>query len=544
MSKKALAILMRARMRPNDPSKLALSPLSNEVKQMLSNSQGNQSSANVERHASEDGNGKLNKQRSFEVVRESMHSAISMNKTEVLDSVLNDFSEGYFSLSFENRRQLLLTLAKEYDLNRTQVRELIKQYLGLQLPTGNETQSGGVEDEGFLSTFYRIEKNLRHSLKPVYEILFERLNTHPGGLKFLTILRADILSILAEENIASLRALDSYLKEKLSTWLSPAALELHQITWDDPASLLEKIVAYEAVHPISNLIDLKRRLGVGRRCFGYFHSAMPGEPLIFIEVALLKNVAQTIQEVLWDHPPIPESEATCALFYSISSTQPGLAGINLGKFLIKRVITLVKRDMPNISVFATLSPIPGFMQWLLSKLASQSKLAEAEDVSCSSADRSGLTFYENVLEPEEERALVDSSGDLAAGKNGMEIMLNLLTSTSHEWTNSAKLLSALEQPLMRLCARYLLQEKKRGKALDSVANFHLQNGAMVQRINWMADRSEKGLCQSAGIMVNYVYRPEKIEEYAQSYFSTGHIHSSYDVRRYIQPLTENESSTD
>ncbi|XP_022716146.1 malonyl-CoA decarboxylase, mitochondrial isoform X1 [Durio zibethinus] len=544
MNKKALAILMRARMRPNDLSKLALSPLSNEVNQMLSNSQGNQSGTNVARLATEDGNENLNKQRSFQAVRESMHSAISMNKTEVLDSVLNEFSEGYFSLSFENRSKLLLTLAKEYDLNRTQVRELIKQYLGLQLPSGNAAQSGGVEDEGFLSTFYRIERNLRHSLKPVYEILFERLNTHPGGLKFLTILRADIFSILAEENIASLRALDSYLKEKLSTWLSPAALELHQITWDDPASLLEKIVAYEAVHPISNLIDLKRRLGVGRRCFGYFHSAIPSEPLIFIEVALLKNIAQTIQEVLWDNPPIPENEATCALFYSISSTQPGLAGINLGKFLIKRVITLVKRDMPDISVFATLSPIPGFMQWLLSKLASQSKLAEVEDISCSSADRSGLTFYENVLEPEEERALMDSSGDLAAGKSGMEIMLNLLKPTSHEWTNSAKLLSALKPPLMRLCARYLLQEKKRGKALDSVANFHLQNGAMVQRINWMADRSEIGLHQSAGIMVNYVYRPENIEEYAQSYFSTGHIHSSYDVQRYIQPLTEIESSTD
>ncbi|KAA3478771.1 malonyl-CoA decarboxylase, mitochondrial isoform X2 [Gossypium australe] len=185
-------------------------------------------------------------------------------------------------------------------------------------------------------------------------------------------------------------------------------------------------------------------------------------------------------------------------------------------------------------VFATLSPIPGFMQWLLSKLASQSKLAKAEDISRSSADRSGLTFYENILEPEEERALIDSLGDLASGKSGMEIMLNLLTPTSHEWTNSDKLLSALKPPLMRLCARYLLQEKKRGKALDSVANFHLQNGAMVQRINWMADQSEKGLNQSAGIMVNYVYRPENIEEYAQSYFSKGHIHSSYDVKRYIQ----------
>ncbi|XP_024950855.1 uncharacterized protein LOC102616729 isoform X2 [Citrus sinensis] len=483
MNKRSLAVLLRARMRPNNSTKLAFSPLPNR------------SRARAMQPSSDNAN---KPQRDFEHVRDSMHSAISMNKTEVIDTVLNDFSEGYFSLCYENRRRLLLVLAKEYDLNRTQVCELIKQYLGV---LGEEAQSAGHEEDGVLGSFYRIERNLRHALKPMYEGLFERLNMHPGGLKVLTSLRADILSILAEENIASLRALDSYLKEKLGTWLSPAALELHQITWDDPASLLEKIVAYEAVHPISNLLDLKRRLGVGRRCFGYLHAAIPGEPLIFIEVALLKNVAQTIQEVLWDDPPIPECEATCALFYSISSTQRGLAGINLGKFLIKRVITLVKRDMPHISTFATISPIPGFIQWLLSKLASQSKLAEVNDISQSSADRSGSAFRENILEPEEEKALMDLS-------------------------------------------EYLLQEKKRGKALDSVANFHLQNGAMIERINWMADRSENGLHQSAGIMVNYVYRLENIEEYAQSYFSTGQIHASDDVCRYVEPLNEHQPATD
>ncbi|KAJ4703974.1 Malonyl-CoA decarboxylase mitochondrial [Melia azedarach] len=512
---------------PNNSSKLAVSPLPNAVHKILSKSQ---------HPASKNGN---KPPREFEHVRDSMHLAISMNKTEVMDAVLNDFSEGYFSLSYENRRRLLLVLAKEYDLNRTQVRELIKQYLG-----GEDAQSAGPGEDGVPATFYRIERNLRHALKPMYEALFERLNMHPGGLKVLSSLRADILYILAEENIASLRALDSYLKEKLSTWLSPAALELHQITWDDPASLLEKIVAYEAVHPISNLLDLKRRLGVGRRCFGYLHPAIPGEPLIFIEVALLKNVAQTIQEVLWDDPPIPECEATCALFYSISSTQPGLAGINLGRFLIKRVITLVKRDMPHVSTFATLSPIPGYTQWLLSKLASQSKLAEVEDCSQSSADRSGCTFQENLLEPEEEKALMDLSEEISAGKNGMEVMWNLLTSRNHEWSNSAKLLSVLKPPLLRLCVRYLLQEKKRGKALDSVANFHLQNGAMIERINWMADLSDKGLHQSAGIMVNYVYRLENIEEYAQSYFSTGHIHASDDIHSYVKPLKEHEVMTD
>ncbi|XP_057463354.1 uncharacterized protein LOC130753358 [Actinidia eriantha] len=514
MNRKGLAILMRTKMR-------TLSPATSKINQMqLSPGEGNKLLA-------QQTSASTNTEREFEVVRESMNSAISMNKTEVLDAILNEFSEGYFSLSSDNRRKLLLILAREYDLNRAQVHELIKQYLGLEIP---HAEPGSHEEEGRLAAFYRIEWNLRHALKPMYEVLFERLNTHPGGLKFLCIIRKDILSILEEESLASLRALDSYLKEKLITWLSPAAVELHQITWDDPASLLEKIVAYEAVHPISNLIDLKRRLGVGRRCFGYLHRAIPGEPLIFIEVALLKNVAQTIQEVLWDDPPIPEFEATCALFYSISSTQPGLKGINLGKFLIKRVIDLVKKEMPNISTFATLSPIPGYMQWLLSKLAS--------------AEISGPTFRENILEPEEENALLDAFTECADGKNAMEIMWNLLTSTNHEWTKSERMISSLEAPLMRLCARYLLQEKKRGKALDSVANFHLQNGAMIGRLNWMADRSEKGFLQSGGIMVNYIYRLENIEENAQSYFSTGYIHSSSDVGCLVEPLKDHEATRD
>ncbi|KAK4284328.1 hypothetical protein QN277_001179 [Acacia crassicarpa] len=540
MNKKALAILMRARMRPNNSINPALSPLAKEMNQVNQNSPDSQSTGHAIRCDSEEPsemrtNDAGNCEREFELVRTSMHSAISMSKTEDLDSILHNFSEGYSNLSIENRRKLLLVLAREYDLNRVHVRELIKQYLGLELPgvTVDKAQ-GSFSEEGLFSSFYRIERNLRHTLRPLYEVLFDRLNTHPGGLRFLSILRSDILSFLTEENISSLRALDSYLKEKLSTWLSPAALELHQITWDDPASLLEKIVAYEAVHPISNLLDLKRRLGVGRRCFGYLHPAIPGEPLIFIEVALLKNIAQTIQEVLWDSPPIPENEATCALFYSISSTQPGLSGINLGKFLIKRVITLVIREMPHISTFATLSPIPGFMQWLLSKLASQTKLAES-DMSQSLAEGSSSTFWENILKPEEEKALMSISKDITSGKNGMEVMFNLLTSTYHKWTKSPELLSVLEPLLMRLCARYLLQEKKRGKALDSVANFHLQNGAMIERINWMADRSDKGLSQSGGIMVNYVYSLEHIDEFAYSYLSTGDIHASSDLRCTVEP---------
>lgn len=542
MNKKGLAILMRTRMKPTlsaNPTKLPFSPATNELNKMSANSEGNEPRKQISANCGDPEichqlNTPENPERGFELVRERMCSAISMNKTEVKDTVLTDFSEAYYGLSTEDRRKLLVVLSKDYDLNRTHVRDLMKQYLDLQLPAGDKGEVG-VEDDGLLSTFYRTERNLRHALQPTYESLFERLNTHPGGLKFLSVLRADILSTIKEHNIPSLRALDSNLKEKLITWLSPAALELHRITWDDPASLLEKIVAYEAVHPISSLLDLKRRLGVGRRCFGYLHPAIPGEPLIFIEVALLKNVAQTIKEVLWDDPPILECDATCALFYSISSSQPGLAGINLGKFLIKRVIELVKQDMPQICTFATLSPIPGFMRWLISKLASQSKLAEADtlDISGFSKESAGSAFREDVLTAEEEREVLDKLGESSSGKNGVEVILKLLKSPNHEWSKSDRVLSVLKPILMRLCARYLLQEKKRGKALDAVANFHLQNGAMVERLNWMADRSEKGLSQSGGIMVNYIYRLDKIEENAQTYFSTGHINATMDLQRLV-----------
>ncbi|KAG6754618.1 hypothetical protein POTOM_040410 [Populus tomentosa] len=331
----------------------------NGISQMMSNPPRNEgSSADSSIKSSAFGN---HTERNFDVVKDSMDLAISLNKTESLNAVLDDFSEGYFSLSNENRKKLLLVLAKEYDLNRNQVRELLKQYLGLELQSGNEGESSNVDDfqsGALFSAFCWIEKNLRQALKPMYDDLFERLNNHTGGLKFLSILRADILSILEPENIVSLRALEYFLKEKLSTWLSPAALELHQITWDDSASLLEKIVAYEAVHPINNLLDLKRRLGIGRRCFGYLHTSIPG--------------------------------------------------INLGKFLIKRVITLVKRDMPQVSTFATLSPIPGYMQWLLSKLASQSVLAKGDNTE-QPAGGSGSTFQENLLEPDEERMLMNSA---------------------------------------------------------------------------------------------------------------------------------------
>ncbi|XP_057820677.2 uncharacterized protein LOC131033457 isoform X2 [Cryptomeria japonica] len=474
-NRKGLSILMRMRMRPANEMVANVSPSSNpssEEEQAEKQPDGFDAASNE--HPS----------RILENVQKLMHGAIHIKKMDTLDLTLTEFSQGYLRLGHENRRKALLALAIEYGVNRVHVRDLIQHYLGLQ--SDDHRQTPDLDEEGLASALYRTERNLRCALKPLYTILFERLNAHPGGLKFLVDLRVDISVTIEEERVPSLRALDSELKERLATWLSPAVLELYHITWNDPASLLEKIVAYEAVHPISNLYDLKRRLGTGHRCFGYLHPAIPGEPLIFIEVALMKSLAQSIQEVLWDEPPIPEIDATTALFYSISSTQPGLAGINLGKFLIKRVIELVRQEMPHIKVFATLSPIPGFMQWLLSKLA-QSTSENSTDL----GEASTSTFKENLLLPEEEKAIVEAFV-------------------------------------------YLLKEKKRGKALDPVTNFHVQNGATLERLNWMADRSQKGLSQSAGIMVNYLYRVDEIEENAQKYFDTGYIGASAFIEVHLK----------
>ncbi|KAF7072421.1 hypothetical protein CFC21_077553 [Triticum aestivum] len=456
-------------------------------------------------------------------VRHWLHASIGAASPP--PAALECFSDGYRSLDRGGRHEILRSLATDYDVPRARVRDLMRQYVSVSATGegGGEQPGAEREEGGAASALYRMERGLRDALRPKYAGFLEAMNAQPGGLKLLAVIRADLLALLGEENAPVLRALDGYLKEKLVTWLSPAALALHQITWDDPASLLEKIVAYEAVHPIRNLIDLKRRLGVGRRCFGYFHPAIPGEPLIFIEVALLKDMATSIQEVLLDVPPIAECEAKCALFYSISSTQPGLSGINLGKFLLKRVIDMLRKDMPSVQIFATLSPIPGFMQWLLAKLASQIKLAETEMQEGNLIEGASSTFRESILFPEEEK-MIHSAIDQINGKQGIELLQDILKSS--QWVKSDKLSAALKSPLMRLCTRYLTREKIRGKALDAVANFHLQNGAMVERLNWMADQSEKGIEQSGGIMVNYLYRLENIEEYASSYSATGIIRTS------------------
>ncbi|MDQ8031090.1 MAG: malonyl-CoA decarboxylase family protein [Bordetella sp.] len=298
--------------------------------------------------------------------------------------------------------------------------------------------------------------------------LFKRFNALPQGLGFLVALRADMLRW--RKQVAGLQALDKELEVLLSAWFDVGLLTLRPLTWDSPASLLEKLIIYEAVHEIRSWDDLKHRVAADRRCYAYFHPQMPDVPLIFVEVAFAPQMADNVQVLLDMAAPRQDLEkARWAIFYSISNTQAGLRGISFGNFLLKRVIESLVDELPQLKSYATLSPIPGFADWL-GKLAAADVEAIVRD---SKKVRTGA--------PDGAR-WVERLRRAAQGKSA----------------------EVVRRAGMKLAAHYL-QQMKNGQPLDPVARFHLGNGARVERLNWAADLSAKGLSQSCGLMVNYAY---------------------------------------
>ena len=260
-------------------------------------------------------------------------------------------------------------------------------------------------------------------------------------------------------------------------------------------------MVYEAVHEIRGWSDLKNRLEADRRCFAYFHPRMPDEPLIFVEVALVQGMADNVQSLLDETAPVGDpATADTAIFYSISNCQRGLHGISFGAFLIKRVADRLAAELPPLTRYATLSPMPGFRAWL------DERVAEEGD---------------DLLIPAERHALAALPGSPA------DATLIALFARPH-WYEDDAVAQALKAPTLRLAARYLVLEKTpRGRALDGVAHFHLSNGARLERINWLGDLSPKGLQQSAGIMINYLYRLPDIEENHEAYTGEGRVTASH-----------------
>lgn len=330
--------------------------------------------------------------------------------------------------------------------------------------------------------------------EPQRQELLRRLNLAPGGTAALVRMREQLMDSM--DHRTDLGVVDADFVHLFSSWFNRGFLVLRRIDWATPANILEKIIRHEAVHKIGSWDDLRRRIDPpDRRCYAFFHPALVDEPLIFVEVALVREIASSIEPILADkREPLDPERAATAVFYSISNCQRGLAGVTFGHFLIKQVVEEISRDIPRLSTFVTLSPAPGFAEWLR-------------------RERDAKT----------PRALTDDDRVALAGLD------------EARWWQVPEKCAAIEQPMMRAAAWYFLYARNsRGTPVDSVARFHLGNGARLEQLNWLADTSEKALQQSHGLMVNYLYDPEDIEKNHEAYAANRTIAVSNAVKRLVR----------
>ncbi len=333
--------------------------------------------------------------------------------------------------------------------------------------------------------------SLERVAEPARQEVFRRMNMAPGGTATLLDLRRHLLE--EARGHPELTMVDHDLTHLLASWFNRGFLELRRIDWKTPAAILEKLIAYEAVHEIHGFPDLKRRLERDRRCFAFFHPALPDEPLIFVEVAFVNEMPSEVAPILALESVVGDPRrARCAVFYSITSCQPGLRGVSFGNFLIKQVAEDLRAELPNLKVFATLSPVPGLRAWAKKALH---KSASAEPL------RAKLV------------ALADDSAAVPPPE--------------------------LREPLEGLAAWYLTREWSGGHAMDAVARFHLGNGARLERVDWGADATPRGRAQSFGLMVNYVYDLDQVERNHEEYMNKHRVVASAAVERLaktVEPL--------
>ena len=363
----------------------------------------------------------------------------------------------YQAMNPATRIEALTALAVQLKPDVAAVRDAFAQY----------TDAGGREGE------WQAEVRLRESMQSPRSRVIRLLGSAFGGVRFLVALRAEMLD-LGKQQPPQLpwRALEAELEAQLADWFDIGFLELRRINWESPAHLLEKLIAYEAVHEIHSWADMKNRLDGDRRVYAFFHPRLRDEPLVFVEVALTADIAGNVQALLDEAAPVFDTRrARAAMFYSISSTQSGLRGISFGNFLLKRVVEDLKRDFPKLEHFVTLSPIPGFAGWLA---------------------------RQTLPRPLRDALAID-------------------------WRSDGNLAGGMRAPLMSLAAHYLRDIKRSERPVDSVARFHLGNGARLERLNWLADVSEKGMNQSHGLMVNYYYDLDDIEKNLEAFDAQGTV---------------------
>jgi malonyl-CoA decarboxylase len=330
--------------------------------------------------------------------------------------------------------------------------------------------------------------------------LVRRLNLAPGAIRTLVLMRE--LLLRQEREHPELGPVDADFLHLFSSWFNRGFLVLRPIDWSTPANILEKIIKYEAVHAIHDWEDLRRRLEpADRRCFAFFHPQLADDPLIFVEIALTQNIPSAIADLLHeDRIPIAAGEATTAVFYSISNCQQGLRGVSFGNFLIKQVVDELRRDLPLLQHFVTLSPVPGFAAWLArERTADISEFLTSED----------------------------------------KATLSELDATN--WPGNPS--DTLRKAFLAAAAEYFLVARTaNGKSIDPVARFHLGNGARLERLNFLGDLSSRALKQAYGLMVNYSYRLDDIERNHEQFVSKGRVAASPEVRRLLRSGRDQRNS--
>jgi malonyl-CoA decarboxylase len=336
---------------------------------------------------------------------------------------------------------------------------------------------------------------LQRVVEPPRQELFRRLNLAPDGTRILVAMRSQVLQ--ESDRTSRLKPIAADLAHLFTSWFNRGFLVLRRIDWRTSAVVLEKLIQYEAVHQIQGWHDLRRRLESDRRCYAFFHPALPDEPIIFIEVALTRGLSDTVQALLDPDSPVLDVEtAEWAIFYSITNCQDGLRGVPFGSFLIKRVVENLSKELPRIRKFATLSPVTGFRKWLSEKAAAMNASAK--------------------LAP------------FAAAVTKLD---------DPQWMDDAELRAELPRCLLPLAAYYLLQAKQNGGPLDAVARFHLKNGARLERINWLGDTSASGLQRSAGLTANYVYKLAEVERNHELYVREHKVRASREIETLAKRFT-------
>jgi malonyl-CoA decarboxylase len=381
---------------------------------------------------------------------------------------------GWRKLDAEGRRTFLVTLAERFGPDTAKLDRAIEAYRA----------------KGDARTILDLHK----AAEPRRQEVIRRLNLAPRGTEALVRIREELTRNLKSH--PDMAALESDFVHLFSSWFNRGFLVLRRIDWTTPANILEKIIRYEAVHTIRDWNDLRRRLEpTDRRCFAFFHPQLVDEPLIFVQVALSKEIPSAIGTLLAeDRQPIAADEATTAVFYSISNCQEGLRGVSFGNFLIKQVVEDLKRELPGLSTFVTLSPVPGFAGWLARE--------RADDASIH-------------LTPEDKLAL------MGLDKPG--------------WHEDPASRDKVKAALIPAAAAYLLKAKSAsGKPVDPVAKFHLGNGARLERLDFLGDLSTRGLSQAHGLMVNYLYKLDEIETNHERFAAQGEVVASSAVRKSLR----------